>query len=129
MKFKWSLADNPQQYKGAIIQLEQIIIILLDNALKYTTHGSIGLQLEFKNQKLICRITDTGNGIPKKQRQLVFEKFYRLVHKQKKQISKEGLGLGLYIAKKILEKINGNISISDNPEGQGSLFIVEIPVF
>lgn len=126
--FKYSVDEKKEKFYGAIIQLEQIITILLDNAVKYTEKGSISFSAEFKNKKLTCIVTDTGYGIPKNKRHLVFGRFYRNL--QKKKMSKaEGLGLGLYIAQKIIEEINGHIRIEDNPQGKGTRFIAEIPVY
>lgn len=128
LEFEFHLEENKRKYHGAIIQLEQIMTILLDNAVKYTDKGRITVESRFRNKKLICTVTDTGIGIPEHQRHLVFNRFYRNPKKGKiNQI--EGLGLGLYIAKKIIREIKGSIEIDQNPEGRGTRFTVKIPLY
>jgi|GEM_PF-4623651 len=129
LKFHTHLAENKKNYCGGIMQLEQIVSILLDNAIKYTKKGEIIITSQFKNKKLITTITDTGDGIPKNHREHIFRKYYRAIDKKKKTKKNEGLGLGLYIAEKIVRGIGGNIKIADNPKTKGSSFIVEIPVY
>ena len=60
---------------------------------------------------------------------MVFGRFYRHLDSAQKLNKSEGLGLGLYIADKIIREIKGTIQIEDNPKGKGSCFIAEIPVF
>jgi signal transduction histidine kinase len=128
LDFKFQLEENKNKYHGAIIQLEQIMTILLDNAVKYTEKGRITVESRFRNKKLICTVTDTGIGIPEHQRHLVFNRFYRNPKRGKiNQI--EGLGLGLYIAQKIIKEIKGSIEIDQNPEGRGTRFTVKIPLY
>lgn len=128
LEFEFHIDENKRKYHGAIIQLEQIMTILLENAVKYTDKGRITVEGRFKNQKLVCTITDTGCGIPEKQRHLVFNRFYRNTRGGKLNKS-EGLGLGLYIAQKIIKEIKGSITIDDNPVGAGTCFTVKIPLY
>lgn len=111
IKFEFSFDETKEKYYGGIVQLEQIITILLDNAVKYTDKGAINLTAKFKKKKLICMVTDTGCGIPKKLRNMVFGRFYRHLNNSKKINKSEGLGLGLYIAEKIIREIKGNIQM------------------
>ena len=121
------IESNNSQYHGGIVQLEQIITILLDNAIKYTKRGEVKLWVGVKNGKLTTTVTDTGEGIPEKDRQKIFEQYYRRHQGLGKRT--EGLGLGLYIAKKIVDKLDGKIIVANNPQGKGSEFTVELPVF
>jgi len=115
------------KYFAGIIQLEQIITILLDNAIKYTRKGSINLKIQYMNDQLQTIVTDSGIGIPKNQRQVIFNRFYRYKDKKHSKITR-GLGLGLYIAKKITLQLKGSITAQNNPAGHGTQFIVTIPL-
>ena len=96
---------------------------LIDNALKYSPPGSpVDLSATRSNGTLEIRIADQGPGIPEKERERVFEKFYR------RQAIKErvpGTGLGLHIAREILRAHGGDVTISGGP---GSAFCITIPV-
>lgn len=127
LEFNVQIDKNSGKYYGGIVQFEQIITILLDNAIKYTDRGKIGLTIKIKNKKLGAVVFDTGCGIPKSQHSKIFDQFYRY-HKGIKP-RKKGLGLGLYIAKKIAGQIKGNITVNKNQNGKGSKFTVEIPVY
>ena len=75
-------------------------------------------------------VTDSGRGIPKSKREMIFGRFYRYTDWGKSYFTKtEGLGLGLYIAKKILNQIGGKIGVADNENGKGTKFWVEVPVY
>lgn len=127
LRFTMDIKTKSGKYYAGIIQLEQIICILLDNAIKYTEKGKITLETSIENMKLVVRVADTGCGIPKSQHEKIFDQFYRY-HKGLTQ-RKKGLGLGLYIAKKIVSKLKGSISVAKNPNGKGTLFTVKIPVY
>jgi two-component system sensor histidine kinase KdpD len=96
---------------------------LIDNALKYSPPGSpVNISAARANGKLEIRIADQGPGIPEKERERVFEKFYR------RQAVKErvpGTGLGLHIAREILRAHGGDVAIAPGP---GSAFCITIPV-
>ncbi|MFY2251439.1 ATP-binding protein [Priestia megaterium] len=104
------LHKNPQSIfiNGDELKLKQVIIIFLDNAIKYST-GAIEVFLESGQQKGILRIKDYGIGIPEEDQAHVFERFYR-VDKARKRDS-GGSGLGLAIAKNIVDLHKGEIHI------------------
>lgn len=98
----------------------QVLINLLDNAIKYTPdNGKIVVRISRQKGKLITRITDTGIGIPKESLPRLFERFYR-VDKARSRVQ-GGTGLGLAIAKHIVELHGGNVFVDSEP-GQGSTF-------
>ena len=74
---------------------------------------------------IVTRFTDTGLGISKESQARLFEKFYRVQTDKTKDIT--GTGLGLFIVKEIIEKMNGTITI-ESEEGKGSTFVVALPV-
>jgi len=103
------------------LQIQQVFHNLLSNAIKFTpAKGEVILRVEEANNRIKVCIADNGPGIPDKQKKMVFEKFKGGVN------SKEGgIGLGLYICKKILDLHKGKIWIEDTPRG-GSSFCVEL---
>jgi|GEM_PF-6323751 len=110
-------------------KLNQILINLVSNAIKYTEQGSVTLRTETRGSKAADHITlkieveDTGIGISEVDKQRIFEPFVQVG----KQHSKKGTGLGLTITKQFVNLIGGNITVESEP-GKGSLFRVEIPV-
>ncbi|MCX6761762.1 MAG: HAMP domain-containing sensor histidine kinase [Candidatus Moranbacteria bacterium] len=107
-------------------KLRMVVENLLNNSIKYTTnHGKIEIKLLKKGDFVIFSIKDTGVGIPVEQHERVFDKFFRSDNVVKYQT--EGTGLGLYIAKNIIEQLNGKIWF-DSVEGLGSIFSFSIPL-
>ncbi len=120
--------DVPVNLMGDVNRLSQILINLLDNALKFTNEGSITLTIscaEKTNQKakIVFVIEDTGIGIPEDQHDLVFEKFTQAEYKNTRKHG--GTGLGLSIVKKIVELQNGFINMKST-NGVGTTFYVEL---
>ncbi|MFC4803129.1 sensor histidine kinase [Neobacillus sp. GCM10023253] len=106
-------------------RLSQLLYILLDNAIKYTPNGGeVHLRLEKEGQGLRMIVEDTGIGIKKEDIPHIFERFYRADKSRTRQT--EGHGLGLSIAKWIVETHCGTIKI-DSELGKGSRFIIQIP--
>ncbi len=105
-------------------KLRKIVSNLLDNAVNFTTKGSIDLSFSVTGKKLTVSVKDTGKGIPKKELHSIFGRFKQL-HQETAMIS-GGLGLGLSIAKENAKLLGGNISVS-SAEGEGSEFIVTVP--
>ncbi|MCR5357497.1 MAG: response regulator [Lachnospiraceae bacterium] len=107
-------------------RVQQIIINLLTNAVKYTDKGSVTLQMTWDEDVRFLRVdvTDTGKGIKEEDINLLFDKFRRVNLEDNSNI--EGTGLGLAITKMLLNKMNGNIYINST-YGSGSTFSVIIP--
>lgn len=115
--------------------LRMVVQNLLSNAIKYTPEkGKIELSLTLTNQKkcLLFTISDTGYGIPKNQQHKIFKKLFRADNVREKDT--EGTGLGLYIAKAIIDNSGGKIwfesPASNHIEGEenvGTTFYVELP--
>ena len=107
-------------------RLQQVIANLLGNAIKFTPRGgSISTTLERLNGHWEIRVTDTGSGLSSKALPLVFDRF-RLADSAVKR-NASGLGLGLVIAKQVVELHGGRIAASSAGEGQGSTFSVQLP--
>jgi len=110
-------------------KIKQLLLILLDNAIKYTpAQGRVEVKLQKNLQTNAVRILvmDTGVGIDAANLQQIFERFYR-VDKVRSRVC-SGSGLGLSIAREIVNMHNGTIHV-DSTIGKGSTFIVELPGF
>lgn len=111
---------------GDTSRLQQLIVILLDNACKYAgEHGVVTLTLEQVQSKARLTVNNTGALIPMDQLEQIFERFYRL--DQSRVRKTEGYGLGLSIAKTIVEAHGGKISAVSSA-GAGTSFIVTLPL-
>lgn len=95
---------------------------IIDNAVKYTEHG--GITIKVNTYELFCciEITDTGIGIAETEQAQVFSRFYR----SHEVAGKEGVGIGLYLAREIITNENGYIKLTSTP-GEGSSFAVYLP--
>lgn len=103
------------------IRLTQVISNFLNNAIKYTTRGSITLAYESIPGAIRFSVTDTGDGIPPEVREHIFDRFY------KGNQFKQGTGLGLSICETIVKRLGGEIGVQSEV-GQGSTFWFTIPV-
>ena len=118
----------PSVLFGDEVRLKQIIINLLNNAVKYTSAGSVGVSVKyekpFDNQiRLLISVTDTGMGIKEEVIPELFEVFKRVDLKKNRNI--EGTGLGLAIVKHLVDLMGGNITVN-SVYGQGSAFMVSL---
>jgi signal transduction histidine kinase len=112
--------------KGDSQRLSQLLYILLDNAIKYTpNNGEVWLLLSREGNELCMKVIDTGIGIKKEDQIHIFERFYRVDKSRSRQMG--GHGLGLSIAKWIVETHNGTINISSEV-GKGTEFTIRIPL-
>jgi PAS domain S-box-containing protein len=106
-------------------QLRQVVANLIDNAIKYSPAGGpVRVSLQTENGHVRLAVSDTGIGVPPEERRRIFEKFYRLDPEMTGGIG--GTGLGLYICRELVRRIDGRIWVEANG-GRGSTFVVEIP--
>lgn len=107
-------------------QIKLVIENLLDNAIRYIKEpGKVEIRLERQNEQLYFEIKDTGVGIPKDDQKYIFQKFFRSENIMRHQT--QGTGLGLYIARAIIEKLGGKIGFKSQ-EGKGSTFYFTLPI-
>jgi signal transduction histidine kinase len=105
-------------------RMAQVIGNLLSNAVKYSPRGaSIAVSAEADETAVRITVSDTGPGIAPEEQALVFEPFYRSRHPQR---FSEGLGLGLSIARSLVEAHGGRLTLASTP-GEGSAFTIELP--
>ncbi len=116
--------ENLPPIKADLFKLEQMLVNLLDNAVKYTDRGEIVISVDVQEKRVHIQIRDTGIGIPKEDIPRIFERFY-VVDKSRSRKS-GGTGLGLSIVKHIVLLHNGTINIESAP-GQGTAVIITLP--
>jgi len=106
------------------VMIEQVLINLLENALRYTPAGS-GLEItaETNDAGMEIAVADHGPGIPKGQEERLFEKFYQARH----ETAQSGVGLGLAICRAIVEVHGGRIAAHNRTEG-GAVFVITLPL-
>lgn len=104
----------------------QIIINLIDNAIKYTTAGGVTLRLHNTGSTLQLEVSDTGIGIDPEDQKKIFQKFFRT--NAANEITREGTGLGIYVVKKLVEVQGGKIWFDSKGLGKGTTFYVSFPL-
>lgn len=119
-------ADEPIEMQGDEDQLHQLLVILLDNALKYTKEGRIGVAAVKTGNTLKLTVSDTGIGIAPEELPHIFDRFYRADKVRTRTTG--GSGLGLAIAKSIVEAHRGTITAESEP-GRGTTIHVHLPVY
>ncbi len=133
-KFKeidFKVIENLRAVKHNIIadeiKLKQVLVNLVNNAIKFTDKGYVafGYEVDEQNAKIVFKIQDTGIGIDKDKHQYVFDRFKRVDNKLSVQAG--GLGLGLAISKAYVEMMGGTISL-ESAVDVGSVFSFSIPL-
>lgn len=106
--------------------LKQLLLILMDNAIRYTSEGgNVSLTILEESENVAVRVVDTGIGIDANDLPFIFERFYR--SETARSHAPDGTGLGLSIAKWIVDQHNGNILVTSTP-GQGTEIEVRLPI-
>lgn len=124
--FTISISNDEMWIHGDSVRLTQIFSNILFNAGKYTEPGgTISLTLEKKDGRAVIRVTDTGAGISEEMLTHIFEPF---VQDSGRSMAGSGLGIGLSIAKRLVELHGGSIVARSDGKNLGSIFTVELPV-
>ena len=114
-----------QLYSGDQFRIEQVLINLLNNAIKYSPDASrVLVKAKVEADHIVVRVEDFGIGIDKVDIDQLFQRFYRV---SKTAMNYQGVGLGLYIASEIVKKHQGTFSIESEP-GKGSSFCFSLPL-
>jgi two-component system phosphate regulon sensor histidine kinase PhoR len=119
-----SPADLPPVHADPF-KIEQVLINLLDNAIKYTDKGEVSLALGRSDQDVTITVHDTGIGMPKEKLSRIFERFYVIDKSRSRKTG--GTGLGLSIVKHITLLHGGEVSVESSP-GAGSHFHIRLPI-
>jgi two-component system phosphate regulon sensor histidine kinase PhoR len=105
--------------------LRQVLVNLVDNAIKYSPDGGrVTVSIEDRGTSIRFAVSDEGIGIPPNEQARVFDKFYRLDPDLTRGVG--GTGLGLYICRELVRRMAGRISVVSTP-GEGSTFVVDLP--
>ena len=123
-------ANVPKRFIGDPTRLSQILINLMNNAVKFTEHGSITLSIASKDKAettctLIMNVSDTGIGMSKEQLDTIFTPFVQADETIHRKYG--GSGLGLSIVKELVEKMQGKLEVESNPD-EGTRFTVSLPM-
>lgn len=107
-------------------RLRQILSNAVGNAIKFTEKGSVEFRVEYKDQRLQFRVTDTGRGISPEQRAALFQAFSQADSSTTRKFG--GTGLGLVLTKKLAQAFGGDFDLIESEIGKGSVFEASIPV-
>lgn len=127
--FNWAIASEvPDRLVGDPLRLQQIFLNLVGNSLKFTSEGSIDVQLSLEaitgNEVILhSYVRDTGIGIPKEKQQMIFEAFCQADNSRARKYG--GAGLGLTITSRLVTLMGGTIAVESTP-GKGSLFHFDV---
>jgi PAS domain S-box-containing protein len=126
LRLELDVATSLPRVAGDPDKVRQVLTNLVDNAVKYSPDGGdIRVAVEPDGRFVRFSVCDQGLGIPPSERERIFQKFYRLDPYQTRGVS--GTGLGLYICRELVHRMEGHVSVESN-EGGGSTFLVELPV-
>ena len=107
-------------------RIEQIVINLVENALKYSpSGGEVTVMLTSEGSDAVLRVRDRGLGVPREAEPFMFQRYFRIPDEQHRQIS--GVGIGLFVCREIAERHGGSIGI-EQPDGPGAQFVVRLPL-
>ncbi len=127
LSWKVNVGANLPRVLGDRTRLRQVLLNLINNAIKFTARGGITLSAITDENKIIISVSDTGLGIPLDEQDVIFNEFRQSTRTTARGYG--GLGLGLAICKHLVEKHGGHISVCSNgEEGQGSIFYITLPV-
>ncbi len=121
---RFEIEENMPEVIADYYKLEQALINLIDNSIKYTEKGLILVSVSMQDNSTIVQVRDTGIGIPKEDQDRIFERFYTADKSRSRKLG--GTGLGLSIVKHIIKLHNGDIWVKSSPH-KGTKFTITIP--
>lgn len=121
-----SFQDIPERVVMDREVLRNAVFNVIDNAIKYTRRGAVTVEGHTEDGRLILTVTDTGAGIPDEELPLIFDRFQR--GEAGKEHHHDGTGLGLYVARKLVEAAGGTLTARSEGRGRGSCFTMTLPI-
>lgn len=125
LSFEVGLDVNTNAFFTDGMKLEQILLNLLENAINYTSQGTVGLYVCMKELEIEFTVTDTGAGIPASDQSFIYDRFYRVDKSRSRATG--GTGLGLAISVELVKQLSGTIHLQ-SIENEGSKFVVTLPL-
>jgi len=125
LKLTVNLPDQDLFVKADEQKLRQVVMNLIDNAIKYTEKGKAEVSLKESDNKVQFSVKDTGMGMKPEEITNLFQKFVR--GSEASHYHTEGAGIGLYVARQLVEAHMGRVWAESEGEGKGSTFLVELP--
>jgi len=119
-----NVAPDVGTASGARDRIQQVLVNLIDNAVKYGGHTPVRVRVEPANGHIRVVVADSGPGIPQAEQSRIFEKFYRAGPELTRAAG--GTGLGLYISRELVQRMGGRLDVQSEP-GAGAAFVVELP--
>lgn len=126
LKFETEIPEGGAAVYADEDKIVQVLVNLVNNALKFTTKGAIKIVLRAEEEEFVCEVSDTGTGIPPDDMTKIFDKFQQI--KQGEISSEKGTGLGLMISKGLIEMHGGSI-FAKSEVGKGSSFFFTLPKY
>ncbi|MFC1599110.1 ATP-binding protein, partial [Patescibacteria group bacterium] len=127
LKFEF---EKPKQKIPELIldrkKIREVVMNLMDNAIKYTKKGFVKIKIAKENNSIVYSVNDSGRGLEPDDISQLFQKFSRASGAQ--LVHTEGTGLGLYIAKQIIQKHGGKIWAESDGRGKGSTFAIKLKI-
>ncbi|MBU2036838.1 GAF domain-containing protein, partial [Patescibacteria group bacterium] len=124
LKFTWQTPDKEFWVRADEQKLRQVVMNLIDNAIKYTQKGRVEVLLEQQDKNIVMAVRDTGMGLQPGESKHLFQKFMRGA--EASHYHTEGAGIGLYVARQLIEAHQGRVWAESEGEGKGSTFLVEL---
>lgn len=109
-------------------RFDQVLGSLIDNAVRNTSNGSVKVDITMDLGRAKIAVTDTGRGINAANQALLFHKFHQAGSDILTREEGQSIGLGLYLAKLLVEKMKGKVYLQQSTAGKGSTFVLEVPV-
>ena len=127
LSWRVEIAEGLPRIWGDRTRLRQVILNLVSNAVKFTTHGEIRLTARVDHERVMVAVSDTGLGIPLHEQGVIFDEFRQSERTTARGYG--GLGLGLAICRRLVELHGGEVGVySSGKEGEGSKFFFSLPV-
>lgn len=126
LEFRFAPPEDDRKIMGDPRYLREALLNIIDNAQKYTPSGFVEAAIENGENTVIIKIHDSGMGISERDQARIFNKFIR--GERAEELIPNGTGLGLYIAKQIIEGHKGTVTMDSPGEGQGATATITLPI-